>query len=400
MKIGKDGIEYTEREHYDISNRGEKILKNYHSRGKCMYGECANNSINSHTISERGALSTISVDDQLGYFCSKREGLQKELIYDEVHINKATVFKGFCSIHDNQLFKSIDNNPNMKKGEEILLQAYRSVCKALHEEGCYPFLELFEKPNFDMCKEFLKYDEAFDGINLDDNEAEIMEMCNSIADEHINKMLEWRNILSGYKASIEKDIKEESTNIHIGKNDNTLMVRTSDEKIAILYNWFDWKIPISLFNHHRFKGKKSVDCILNFTYIPYENSAEVFWVFLNRDFDFFHDYWKWFLSEKINILNTIESSMMALENWCISPLVINALPEERRAIFFKDMYFNNERANIFKEYDMSIFDDIRIQLISEKKCNVKKESEKLKVPLRESEEVRKIKYEKFVSDMF
>ena len=104
-----------------------------------MYDGCTNNSINSHTISEKGALSTISTNNQLGYFYSKREGLQKELIYDEIHINRATTFKGFCSIHDSQLFESIDNNMNIKTGEEILLQAYRSVCRALHEEGCYPF---------------------------------------------------------------------------------------------------------------------------------------------------------------------------------------------------------------------------------------------------------------------
>ena len=84
-------------------------------------------------------MSTISTNNQLGYFYSKREGLQKELIYDEIHINRATTFKGFCSIHDSQLFESIDNNMNIKTGEEILLQAYRSVCRALHEEGCYPF---------------------------------------------------------------------------------------------------------------------------------------------------------------------------------------------------------------------------------------------------------------------
>ena len=91
---------------------------------------------------------------------------------------------------------------------------------------------------------------------------------------------------------------------------------------------------------------------------------------------------------------------MALENWCISPLVIKAMPRERREIFYKDMYYNNERANILKEYDMSIFDEIRIQLINENKCNIKKESAKFNMPYRESEDIRKMKYEKYVFDMF
>lgn len=399
MKIEKYGIEYSINEHFDISNKGEKMLKKYHSEGKCMYDKCTNNSIYSHTIPKMGALSAISVNDQLGYFVSKRERLQKDIIYDKIHINNATVFKGFCSYHDNKLFKSIDNNSDIKTDEEILLQAYRSVCKSLHEEGCYPFLELVEQPNFKMCKEFLEKEEAFEGINLDEYETEIMENYNLIADEHRNKILEWRNILAGYKESIERDIRNNFINIHTVKNDNSMIIRTSDEKVAILYNWFDWKIPVSLFNYHRLKGEKSVDCILNFTYIPYENSAEIFWVFINRDFNFFYDYWKWFLAEKINVLNTIESSMMASENWCISPTVIDDLPQERREIFFKDMYFNNERPDILKGYDMSIFDDIRIQLINENKCNVKKELGKLEVPFRESEDVRKKKYEKDVFDI-
>ena len=189
-----------------------------------------------------------------------------------------------------------------------MLQAYRGVCKSLHEEGCYPFLELIEQPSFKMCKEFLKQDEAFEGVNLDDYETEIMENYNLIADEHRNKILEWHNILAGYKESIERDIRENFINIHTVQNDNSAIVRTSDEKVAILYNWFNWKIPVSLFNYHRLKGKKSVDCILNFTYIPYENSAELFWIFLNRDFNFFYDYWKWFLAEEINkvLPNSVE----------------------------------------------------------------------------------------------
>ena len=49
---------------------------------------------------------------------------------------------------------------------------------------------------------------------------------------------------------------------------------------------------------------------------------------------------------------------------------------------------------------MSIFDEIRIQLINENKCNIKKESAKFNMPYRESEDIRKMKYEKYVFDMF
>ena len=58
------------------------------------------------------------------------------------------------------------------------------------------------------------YDEAFKNINLDDYEKEIMENCDTIFQGHIDKNLIWRNMLSEYKVSIEKDIKNNFKNIH------------------------------------------------------------------------------------------------------------------------------------------------------------------------------------------
>ena len=91
--------------------------------------------------------------------------------------------------------------------------------------------------------------------------------------------------------------------------------------------------------------------------------------------------------------------MMALENWCIDPKIIADLPEERKNVLFKDMFFNNERTNIWEEYDMSIFDDIRIELITSNMCNVTKEYAKLNEPDRQSDEIRKKEYEKTVFNM-
>ena len=39
---------------------------------------------------------------------------------------------------------------------------------------------------------------------------------------------------------------------------------------------------------------------------------------------------------------------------------------------------------------MSIFDDIRIQLINKNKCNIKKERGKLEIPFRECDDVRDV----------
>lgn len=397
MDVDKNGIRYTREELFNISNKLEKKLKNYNSKGKCMYGECTKDSIYSHTISKECSLDTIAIEREVICFDSKRSGLEKNFIYNKVNINNVTTFNGFCSTHDNQLFQCIDNNSDTKSGKEILLQSYRSVCKSLFCEGQHKFLQNQEPLNIEMIKKYLKCND----INLNDlnlNDELLMSMYNYSIAESNDRLSESYKILLKYKESIENDIKNNFVNINIDeiKCTNSKKITTSDKKVTILYKWFDWRIPVSLFNHHRLKGETSVDCILNFTYIPYKNSSEVFWIFSNEDFKFFYKYWDWFISKKINILNTIESCMMALENWCISPEVINCLPEERQNVLRKDMYFNNERTKFWQDYDMSIFDDIRMELIKNKMCDVEKERNKFNIPKRESDEVRKKKYEEVI----
>lgn len=392
MDVGKNGVIYTREESISISNKVDKGIKNYRSNGKCMYCECNNDSIDSHTISKEGSLSTISIDREVGYFDSRREGLERSIQYKKVNINNATTFKGFCSKHDNELFKYIDNNSKIKTGKEILLQAYRSICRSFFDEGYYKFLVPEETLNAEQIRKYLRLsEEKIDIDNLSDSQ--IMSMYKSCFDKEKEKLREPLEMLLKYKESIENDIKNNFTNINTTSDSSFSIIKTSDQKVTILYNWFDWKIPVGIFNHFRLKAEKSVDCILNFTYIPYENSSEIFWIFLSKDFSFFEKYWKCFLSKKINILNTIESCMMMLENWYINPEVISKLPEKRKKVLSEDMYFVNERS-IFKEYDMSIFDDIRTELINSNMCDVKKENCKFKVPQRKNYELRMEEYKR------
>lgn len=403
MKLTDKGIEYDREESLTITNKGEKMLNKHRNKGKCMYCDCTIDSINSHTISKMGSLSTISANGNVGYFISKRNELEKNLIYANLSINNATTFKGFCSTHDSELFNLIDNNSESKTDEEILLQSYRSVCKSLFDESYFPPLELFEEPTIDLIKDYLRNDESYKSIDLDAEEFTIKQILDSIISDHKNKLLETSRILLDYKQSIENDVKCIFPNI-AKDNDGirgtkTNKVQTSDKKVTILYNRFDWRIPVSIFNHFRFKVGKSVDSVLNFTYIPYENSAEVYWIFSSKDFDYFYKYWESFISERIHTLNRIESCMMAQENWCIDPQIIDYLPEERQNVLFKDMYYSNERTNIFENYDMSIFDDIRNQLIDNNKCNANEERAKLSVPIRKNDGIRNEEFNKAIDEM-
>ncbi|CDA10669.1 hypothetical protein [Intestinibacter bartlettii] len=379
MRIGKNGLEYTKEEFFSISNKAENKLKKHRSKGKCMYNSCNNNSIDSHTIPKEESLNSIAVNRKVGHFISKRNAFNKEIQYKESDINNVTTFKGFCSKHDNELFKCIDNNPNIKTGKEILLQAYRSICKSVFDEASYKVIEV---PQFSEIHPLSMY-HVFKDI------------LDSASNEYSKNLSRIHKVLLKYKDSLENDIKNNFANISIEKinSSETQIIKTSDKNITILYHWFNWRIPVSLFNYHAFGFDGSLSGILNFTYIPYQNSSEAFWIFLDKDFHIFDKPWKWFISKKINTLNVIESSMMTSEFWCISPKVIETLPETRKNIFFKDMFFINERNGLFAEYDMSIFDDIRKELIKSNMCNIEKESQKFNAPIRESDEIRKKRFD-------
>lgn len=403
MNTHKKHIFFNKKESLKITNKGQEKLKKYKSSGKCMHPECSNNSIDSHTISKKVSLSTISFDEEVSCFLPQRNELKKELILKKVHINNATTFKGFCSKHDNILFKDIDNNPNIKNPKEIFLQSYRSICKSVFDEGYYKFILpseesedlLIKKIEDDIKNQFKNNTFIHNFLNNTDYIKDNFK--NIISENRENISIPYRALLN-YKNSLEKDIKDNYNNISIENIDaTTKKILTSDKEVTILYKWLDWKIPVSIFNYYTFKISKAELNILNFTYIPYEKSSEIFWIFKSNNSDLFFKHWNSMISSKINILSKIESSMMSQENWCINPKIIDSLPEDRRKVLSDDMYFFYERSNFLNDYDMSIFDDIRNELINSGMCNIEKERDKFSIPIRNDFEIRQKNLEDSIS---
>ena len=91
----------------------------------------------------------------------------------------------------------------------------------------------------------------------------------------------------------------------------------------------------------------------------------------------------------INILIAIESSMMSCDNWYIKPSVIASWSVEKKEIITNDLYFINEFSP-FKEYDLSIFDDLRVQLIKNEEARQAKILEEQKKIEEEEKKKRKL----------
>lgn len=75
----------------------------------CLFPGCTNISIDSHILQKNGILSSIAKEKHLWEF--KVDHYKDPYIeFKRKGINKIYTFKGFCSIHDNNIFKKIESN--------------------------------------------------------------------------------------------------------------------------------------------------------------------------------------------------------------------------------------------------------------------------------------------------
>lgn len=124
-----------------------KILEKYVKRWKKIYqtpvclaqGDCNNNIIiRSHTISKARSLTHIAEKNhvlvrQVNLFANS----EKELLnINQLSINDALTFKGFCNKHDRNLFQSLDKSEFIATPEQLFMQAYRCVCREVYFKAC------------------------------------------------------------------------------------------------------------------------------------------------------------------------------------------------------------------------------------------------------------------------
>lgn len=114
--------------------RNQKQLSN---KGRCLHfksGKRCNEIIKAHSIQKNRALSAIA-DKGYVYRISANIGSLKKnngrLKYAKCGINQMSTFLGFCKKHDNELFEPIDNYLLIPTDQQVLLYAYRSLCREL-----------------------------------------------------------------------------------------------------------------------------------------------------------------------------------------------------------------------------------------------------------------------------
>jgi SEC-C motif len=67
-------------------------------------------------------------------FCPPRHDYLGRPIPNEVGWKEASTFRGFCGIHDNELFAPVETRPFVATPEQCFLLAYRAACHEVHQK--------------------------------------------------------------------------------------------------------------------------------------------------------------------------------------------------------------------------------------------------------------------------
>ena len=104
----------------------------------CMYPGCDKPPIRSHVL-QAARLKTIAGPAKEAPAARSVATLVWDIgrgaarIKDNVAIDNASVFPGFCSTHDTNVFRELEANSTVDPGVELSLQAYRSFCRELRK---------------------------------------------------------------------------------------------------------------------------------------------------------------------------------------------------------------------------------------------------------------------------
>ena len=138
FKYCHDGRE--KQEAFNFGEHQAKVTKLF-SRKRCIYCEAtgsglAGKVIKAHTIPRSGSLKKIAEQGHVLRFWPSAEmykkseqGTANPLVLQKIGISNASVFSGFCSLHDNKLFSPIEDAPFTASKQQCLLLGYRAVAR-------------------------------------------------------------------------------------------------------------------------------------------------------------------------------------------------------------------------------------------------------------------------------
>lgn len=121
---------------YELKARSRKAFE----KRICLHPQrsassCSQQIVNAHSVSASSNLDAIAEDGHVMhfYFSPKSTISQMDRVtVQEIGVNKASTFSGFCHFHDSQTFAPIDQPIDQLGNQHCFLLAYRALCLGLY----------------------------------------------------------------------------------------------------------------------------------------------------------------------------------------------------------------------------------------------------------------------------
>ena len=130
--------------HNEIYN----LMKSNFSYRGCLHknvSNCSDLIIKAHSISKKGSLEYISVDQHVYGMKFDFNGFN----FSKIGIRNASTFTGFCKKHDEILFSSFEKNDFQKTSKQLFDLSYRAICIEYHSMQSIVNLLTLLKKNID-----------------------------------------------------------------------------------------------------------------------------------------------------------------------------------------------------------------------------------------------------------
>lgn len=332
-------------------------LKKWKKKQTCVVRNCSKKSIErSHTIQKSGSIKSVSENSCVLTPRFNTDNGNIEII--SIGINNASTFPGFCADHE-RLFEEFENIKDIQNGEHFGLQLYRTVCR-----------EIVISENSIKTLEFLE------GRYKDYRDNKIGEsILKNLGKDILNTpTLEFKEFnftnKDGRLSLIEKQIigKRRYLNEFLYLfHDGILsdLNKRKFQKTSYHALIFDREIPVALAGRGNFSIKlknkfKSVEVIMNV--LPLQGKTYIFIATLKK----FTNELKAYMSQFINplqIVSLIETWMIhGSDHWFIKPSVWDKIDGKYQKKILEEIL--DEKYNIGHEFNLSIFNDLKLESIN------------------------------------
>lgn len=374
-----------------VYNHFNTYLSRKKKHQECMYYGCTEKAINSHSISSGSSLTHISCDENnLRFLESRRNDFDKYYKFEPIGINEASTFKGFCNRHD-RIFKSIDDF-GVRNIKDIILQIYRCISHAVFCEGIINIKQINKtvEVHFESKKKniFNQIEQEIGSMRTNDIEDLFMKEKNRADTKELERYERLCQYQEKIQCLIDNNIEDQEQMYNGVDFFNGDIFTLKDVDLYFSVYRMNYKVPVAVINNVYIDFDKPSDVIFNV--IPSKEHTDILIIFSSQILNTIAPMWKKGILSDIAMLNMIESNMMNSEKWYINPEVVDKMNNQKRNIIEEDMFCIIERT-LFQEYDISIFDELRFELIKycDEETRVKELSKIYNLPERMNIEQRK-----------